>query len=261
MTFVRIEITDGIALATLDAPETRNAISGPDHFAAVVSACNTVGQDRAVKVMILTGAGSAFCAGGDVKKMYERSVDPNGIAANERYRYKEGIHLAARALYELEVPVIAAVNGPAVGAGLDFACMCDMRLASTRARFAESFVKLGIVPGDGGAWLLRQAVGPARAAEMMFTGDPISAEEALAMGLVSRVMEPDALIPEAFRLARRVAANPVHALRMAKRLLRESAHSRFETILEMSAAYQAIAHYTPEHRQRIAGIVNKEASS
>lgn len=259
MSFVKIEVSNGIALLTLNSPETRNAISGPDHFDAVVSACNAIGQDRSVKAMILTGAGTAFCAGGDVKKMYERSIDPDGIAANERYRYKEGIHRAAKALFDLEIPAIAAVNGPAIGAGLDFACMCDLRLASTKARFAESFVKLGIVPGDGGAWLLRQAIGPARAAELMFTGDAISAEDALAIGLVSRVVEPDALMDEAFALAGRIAVNPGHALRMAKRLLRESAHSRFESILEMSAAYQAIAHYTPEHKQRVAAIANKEA--
>lgn len=251
MDFIDIATRDGVAVLTLNAPATRNALSGPEHYAAVEAACARVGADREIRAVILTGAGSAFCAGGNVKNMWQRICAPDAVAADERYRYKEGIHRIVQALYGLEVPTIAAINGPAIGAGLDLACMCDIRLASDRARFAESFVKLGIIPGDGGAWLLQRIVGPSRAAEMIFTGDTIDPTQALACGLVSQVLPADGLMEAAWDLARRIAANPPHALRMAKRLLRESQHARLESILEMSAAFQALAHFTPDHHELV----------
>jgi enoyl-CoA hydratase/carnithine racemase len=133
--------------------------------------------------------------------------------------------------------------------------MCDIRIASDRARFAESFVKLGIIPGDGGAWLLPRAVGLSKAAEMAFTGDPIDAADALACGLVSKVVPPERLIDEARALAARIAANPGPALRMAKRLMREGQHMRLDSLLELSAAFQALAHHTPEHGAAIDAFI------
>ncbi|MDO8277969.1 MAG: enoyl-CoA hydratase-related protein, partial [Burkholderiaceae bacterium] len=157
----------------------------------------------------------------------------------------------------LAVPAIAAVNGPAVGAGCDLACMCDIRIAADTATFAESFIKVGIVPGDGGAWFLPRLVGASRAAEMSFTGDAIDAQEALACGLVSRVVSGAELLAEAQRLAQRIAANPGPTLRMTKRLLREGGHMRLESLLEMSAGYQALAHKTPQHREAVMAFVEK----
>jgi enoyl-CoA hydratase/carnithine racemase len=155
------------------------------------------------------------------------------------------------------VPTIAAVNGPAIGAGLDLACMCDIRVASTAATFAESFVTLGIIPGDGGAWLLQRVVGYAKAAELTFTGEVIRAEEALAIGLVSRVVQPEDLLATARDLAVRIARNPPHALRMAKRLMREAQTARFDSILELSAAFQAIAHHSTDNRERFGRAVDR----
>jgi len=137
--------------------------------------------------------------------------------------------------------------------------MCDIRIASETAIFAESFVKLGIIPGDGGAWLLQRAVSASKAAEMTFTGDSIDARDALAHGLVSKVVAPEFVMQEATTLATRIAANPVHALRMAKRLLREASHVRLETLLEMSAAFQAIAHFTPQHDEAIRNAFSKHS--
>jgi len=133
--------------------------------------------------------------------------------------------------------------------------MCDIRIASEQARFAESFVKLGIIPGDGGAWLLPRLVGLSKAAELTFTGDMIDAAEALACGLVSKVVPADELMGEARALAERIAANPGNSLRMAKRLLREGQHVRLDTLLEMSAAFQAIAHHTVEHEEAIDALL------
>jgi enoyl-CoA hydratase/carnithine racemase len=157
----------------------------------------------------------------------------------------------------VEVPTIAAVNGPAVGAGFDLTCMCDMRVAADTATFAESFIKVGIVPGDGGACLLPRVVGKSLAAEMSFTGDALNAQEALACGLVSRIVPGLHLMAEAGKLAARVAANPGPTLRMTKRLLREGEHQRLESLLELSAGYQALAHKTWQHREAVEAFIEK----
>jgi enoyl-CoA hydratase/carnithine racemase len=161
------------------------------------------------------------------------------------------------ALYNLEVPTIAAVNGPAIGAGCDLACMCDMRVASKTAIFAESLVKVGIIPGDGGAWLLPRVVGLSKAAEMAFTGEAIDAQEALRCGLVSAVTEPENLLDAAYALARRIAVNPGPTLRLTKKLMREGQHMRLDSLLELSAAFQALAHKTSQHEEAVAAFIEK----
>lgn len=258
--FVRAEHRDGVETLTLDSASTRNALSSDAQYASIEAHCRRIEQDRRIRAVVLTGAGKAFCAGGDIKAMLARGDDPGLEPVEDRYHYKYGIHRIPLALYAMEVPVIAAVNGPAIGAGLDLACMCDIRIAGRSARFAESFVKLGIIPGDGGAFLLQRIVGPAKAAELTFTGRTIEPAEALACGLVSEVVEDDALLSRAQALAAEIAANPADALRMAKRLLREAQHARLETVLELSAAFQALAHATGEHRQRLAAAVGRLAS-
>jgi 2-(1,2-epoxy-1,2-dihydrophenyl)acetyl-CoA isomerase len=259
--FIKLEKCNAIAVVTLNSHETRNTLSSEREYAAIESACRDVQRDKSIRVAILTGAGKVFCAGGNIKHMHERAESHSIPPVDERYAYKEGIHRIPLSLHNLEVPVIAAVNGPAIGAGLDLACMCDIRIASEDAVFAESFVKIGIIPGDGGAWLLQRIVSLSKAAEMTFTGDPINAQEALACGLVSKVVPAAALIDEALKLAGRIAANPGHQLRMAKRLIREAQTSRLETILEMSAAFQALAHSTEEHRALIADAVARISKS
>ncbi len=247
--------TDGhVTTWTLNLPDSRNPISGADVLARLVDLVEAVNTDPEVRVVILTGAGSAFSAGGNVKDM----VDQNGMFGGKPHQiyqgYRRGIQKLARAVYSCELPLIAAVNGPAVGAGCDLTLMCDMRIASTKAFFAESFVKLGIIPGDGGAWLLPRAVGAARAAEMAFTGDRVDAATALDWGLVSKVVEPEELLSAAKELAARVAVNPPHALRATKRLLRESGRQDFDGFLELSAAMQALSHPTADHREALAAF-------
>jgi enoyl-CoA hydratase/carnithine racemase len=177
-----------------------------------------------------------------------------------RNGYRDGIQRIPLALYELEVPIIAAINGPAIGAGLDLACMCDIRIASETARFAESFVKLGIVPGDGGAWLLPRVIGLPRATLMAFTADTIDCAQALAWGLITEVLAPDRLMSAAQAIAQRIAVNPGHSLRLTKRLLREGQHMRLDSLLELSAAYQAIAHHTEEHAAAVTSFLETRAA-
>ena len=145
---------------------------------------------------------------------------------------------------QLEIPVIAAVNGPAMGAGCDLTCMCDLRIAGQSARFAESFVKLGIIPGDGGAWLLPRVVGFAKAAEMSLTGDALSADQALAYGLVSQVVPDAELLDAARALARRIAANPPLAVRMARLLVRAAWKNRFKSVLDIYSSMPGVAPHT-----------------
>lgn len=255
--FVLFEQRDAIVTLTLNAPEARNALTSQAQWDAVVAACERVQADPAVKVVIVTGAGSAFCAGGNVKDFRDKRGLAAGSGMEIRDNYRRGIQRIPLAFHRLDVPTIAAVNGPAIGAGCDLACMADIRIASEKASFAESFVKLGLIPGDGGAWLLQRVVGYARAAEMSFTGETVDAQAALAMGLVSRVVPHETLLAEATALAERIAANPGQALRMTKRLMREAQTSRLDAILELSAAYQALTHGSAEHEGAVAAFLER----
>lgn len=255
--FVLFEQRDAIVTLTLNAPEARNALTSQAQWDAVVAACERVQADPAVKVVILTGAGSAFCAGGNVKDFRDKRGLAAGSGMEIRDNYRRGIQRIPLAFHRLDVPTIAAVNGPAIGAGCDLACMADIRIASEKASFAESFVKLGLIPGDGGAWLLQRVVGYARAAEMSFTGETVDAQAALAMGLVSRVVPHETLLAEATALAERIAANPGQALRMTKRLMREAQTSRLDAILELAAAYQALTHGSAEHEGAVAAFLER----
>ena len=191
-----------VVTITLNRPETRNPISEAGMVDGIVAALERINRDPSVRCAILTGAGSAFSSGGDLKKMHEGLGQRSANPTETRYYYSEGIQRIPLAFEKVEVPVIAAVNGAAIGAGNDLTCMCDIRIAGESAKFAESFVKVGIIPGDGGAWLLPRVVGYSKACEMAFTGDILNAQEALACRLVSKVV-PDA---ELMATARAMAA-------------------------------------------------------
>lgn len=258
MAFLKTSRDGAVLTLTMSQPETRNALTGNTAVEEFVQACAEIAKDRAIRCVILTGEGPVFSSGGNVKDMqrfFQQQLSPETI----REEYRNGIQRLPKALYHLDVPVIAAVNGPAIGAGLDLTCMCDIRIASEKATFAESFVRVGIVPGDGGAWLLPRAVGRAKAAEMAFTGEALTAQEALECGLVSRVVAPEALMETAMTLARKIAANPAGVLRMTKRLLREGEQASLESLLEISASYQAIAHMEPDHHEAVRAFVEKRA--
>jgi len=242
---------------TIDLPEQRNPITGTETIDAIVELIAEANADEQLRCIILTGAGSAFSSGGNIKDLKAKRGLFGGSPYSQTQGYRGGIQRIPRAMLELEVPIIAAVNGPAVGAGCDLALMCDLRIASTTAFFAESFVQLGLIPGDGGAWLLARGLSPARAAELVLTGDRIDATTALQWGVVNAVVEPDDLLREAHALAERVAKNPPLAVRMAKRLLRESSSQDLRSILELSASLQAIAHHTADHDEAVQAALEK----
>ena len=248
---------EGILTLTLNMPELHNPVSDPAIMKVLVAEIVAADNDIGVRVVILTGAGKSFSSGGNIHSMKPGGDINRGTAALTRRGYKDGIQQLPLLFEALEVPVIAAVNGAAIGAGCDLTCMCDIRIASEYARFSESFVNLGIVPGDGGAWLLPRIVGFAKATEMAFTGEMLNAEQALACGLVSRVVPADQLLPEAMDIARKIAAKPPHAVRMTKRLLREAYQTSLKNILETSAAFQAICHATEDHDEAVAAFLEK----
>lgn len=257
--FLQVERDGAVVIAHFNRPDERNAISEPAHSEDIVGFCRTMTRDTSVRAIVLTGRGKAFCAGGNVKHMADRTGMFGGTPFDIRNSYRTSVQMIGPALLELEVPIIAAINGPAIGLGLDIACMCDIRLMAETAVVAESYVKLGIIPGGGGGWILPRVIGPQRANLMTLTGDAIDARTALEYGLVAEVVAPDVLLDRAVDLARRIAANPGHATRMAKRLMREGADMKLPTLLEMAAGYQALAHYAGDHHEAIAAFLEKRA--
>jgi len=253
------DLSEGILTLTLNQPEARNPVSTPAVIDALCAAVTEADRNLDCRVIVITGAGTAFSTGGDIASMRLGAGLNDPEPARTRRNYRNGIQRLPLLFESIEVPVIAAVNGPAIGAGCDLACMCDIRIASDKAKFAESFVKMGIVPGDGGAWLLPRVVGWSKASEMAFTGELLDAAQALACGLVSKVVPADDLAAEARSLARRIAANPPHAVRMTKRLIRESRLAQLSTILEASAAAQALCHTTQDHAEAVSAFLEKRA--
>jgi enoyl-CoA hydratase/carnithine racemase len=248
---------DGIVTLTLNRPELRNPVSDQEMVDALLAALERLDNDPDARVAILTGAGKGFSSGGNIQEMKPGGSLNTGSPIQTRANYRKGIQRLPIAFAKLEVPVIAAVNGAAIGAGCDLTCMCDLRIAGESARFAESFVKLGLIAGDGGSWLLPRVIGWSKAAEMALTGDLIDAREALACGLVSQVV-PDAELMDAARaLAARIAANPTHAVRMTKRLLWEGRHIDLPSLLEMASGMQAAAHMTGDHAEAVEAFLEK----
>lgn len=259
MSLMTLERRGAVAVLTLNRPDSMNALGAPGDGDQVAQACDTVNADPAVRCVVLTGAGRAFSAGGDVKAMRAREGAFGGGAVQIREGYRHNIHRIVRSIYGLEVPCIAAVNGAAIGLGCDVACMADIRIASDQARFGVTFLKLGLIPGDGGAWLLPRTVGMSRAAELLFTGDVIDAARACEWGLVSRVVPHASLMDEALALAEKIAAQPPHALRLAKSLLKQGQTASYDTLMEMSATAQAIAHLTEDHMEGVQSLLEKRA--
>lgn len=258
--FVTVEKKSAIAMLVLNRPDQLNAIGHHSDCADLVSALQDINDDPAISVAILTGSGRAFSAGGNLQGMKDRNgIGPLDSPAATRANYRRGVQRIPLAFQDLEVPIIAAVNGHAIGVGCDLACLCDIRIASEQAKFAASFIRMGLIPGDGGAWILPRVVGYAKAAEMLFTGDVLTAEQALICGLVSQVTSPDVLLETALELAGRIARNPAKAIRMSKRILIDAQKSDLDQVLKMSASMQALAHETEDHVEAVNAFLEKRS--
>jgi enoyl-CoA hydratase/carnithine racemase len=250
------DVQNGIATLTMNRPERLNALGDTlrdDLYDAIVRASN----DPDVRVIILTGAGRGFCSGGDVKAMNE---------AKEQRRVQPLLEKVAPlrdravlAMRDAPQPIIAAVNGPAAGAGMNIALACDMRIASTTARFGETFVKRGLHVDWGGTYFLPRLVGMAKACELIFTGRVIDAEEALALGIVSQVVPPEQLMPAVLTIARAIAEGPPVAIRLAKRALYRNQDVDLRAALEFETYAQNICAETEDAKEGIRAFVEKRA--
>ena len=249
---LRVDVDGPVATITLDRPEALNALTVPVKV-ALREALERLAVDRAVRAVILTGAGRAFCAGQDLAERDAPDAAPLDVELRERYN---PIILALRAMGQ---PVIAAVNGVAAGAGASIAFACDLRIAAEDARFVLAFGRLGLVPDSGATWFLPRIIGQARAAELALVGDPISAEEALRIGLVSRVVPNDELLPQAQALADRIAAGAPMAVALTKGALERAATIDLETAHEGEAKQQGIAGASADHAEGLAAFREKRA--
>ncbi|WP_136678887.1 enoyl-CoA hydratase-related protein [Neptunomonas sp. XY-337] len=259
-------LSNRVATLTFNRDDVRNALTGTDLIDDILTTIDWVNRNDDVSCLIMTGAGSAFSAGGNIKEMQERDGEyRNGAFGGDVYevqnKYRRGIQRIPLAVYQCEVPVIAAVNGPAIGAGFDLTCMCDLRIGSTKALLGETFVNLGIIPGDGGAWFLQRLVGYQKAAELTFTGRIVKAEEAQQIGLLLDVVEPDQLLDRAQALAEQIAAKPPQALRLTKRLMKSAQKTELPEFLEMCAAFQGMCHNTEDHLEAVNAFVEKRPAS
>ena len=250
------EVKDHVATLTLNRPERLNALGGTLredlHDAITRSAA-----DSEVRVIIITGSGKGFCSGGDVKAMSEAKEGKRERPLMEKIA--PGRDRTLLAMREAPQPIIAAVNGAAAGAGMNLALGCDIRLASTAAKFSQAFVKRGLHPDWGGTYFLPRIVGMAKACELIFTGAVIDAAEALRLGIVSQVVAPEELLPAAHALARAIAAGPPIAIRLAKRGLYRNAESDLRTALEYETFAQNTCFETEDATEGIKAFVDKRA--
>ena len=252
-----LEIDGLIARLTLNRPATRNPLGAPGDGLRFRAAADAINGNKNLRCVIMTGAGSAFSAGGDLKAMRDKSGYFGGTGPELRDHYRHSIHGIIHALWDIEVPIVGAINGPAIGLGNDVASLCDIRIAAASARFGATFLKLGLLPGDGGAWLLPRHIGWSRAAQLFFTGDLIDAATAREWGLVSEVVPDAELMTACEALAKKICVQPPQALRMTKKLMREGTMANFGTIMEMSAALQVTLHQTEDHLEALNAFFDK----
>jgi enoyl-CoA hydratase/carnithine racemase len=242
---------DGVLLATLDRPERLNALTF-EMFDEITALCAEVEGDPGIRVLVLTGAGRGFCAGLDL----EAAVELFEMSPQEFLRGQEKWAGASVALRRLTTPVIAAVNGPAAGAGFSLALACDIRIASTAAKFNAAFIRVGLTGGDmGSSWLLPRIVGLGLANELLLTGRFVDADEAARIGLVNRVVEPEELLPAAYEMAAAVAANSPFGVRLTKQVVQANlGASTIEEAIELENRNQALSVFTHDSREALAAF-------
>ena len=254
-----LTVDDRVATLTLNRDDVRNELTGTKLVSDIEKTVAWVNAEEAISALIITGAGKAFSSGGNVKHMRNREGSFGGDVYDVQKRYREGIQRIPLAMDLLEVPSIAAINGPAIGAGFDLACMCDIRIASKNATMAESFVNVGIIPGDGGAWFLQRLIGYQLAADLTFSGRVIKADEAKMLGIVLDVISSAELAERANQLAASYAAKPPRTVRLAKRLMKSAQRTELRDFLDYCAVFQGICHNTADHLEAVSSMLEKRS--
>jgi enoyl-CoA hydratase/carnithine racemase len=248
---VKVEVDGDIALVTIDRPERRNALDS----ASAKAVRHAIEEASSARAIILTGAGKAFCAGGDLEELAQWTELPTTDIGDHLY---EGYQGMVRAIRASDAIVIAAINGAAVGAGLDLALACDIKVASSKAKLGEVWVGLGVIPGTGGAWLAQALAGPAKAAEMLLTGELLSADQALDAGLINEVVEPDDLLPAAHRWADRILKHPREGVIANKRAMILATEAALDAALDHAKKVQPERFTSEEFKAQVKARLNRE---
>ena len=244
--------SDGVALLTLDNPDMRNAMSD-EMTSSWVRTIDELSRDTSVRAVVVTGAGSAFCSGGNTGWI---ASEPDATVDKLRARMMP-FYRAWLSIRRLEVPTIAAVNGDAIGAGLCLALACDIRYAAAGAKLGVPFNKLGMHAGMAGTWLLPDVVGPAHARDLLLTGRVVEADEALRLGLVSRVVDPDGFLDDVLAIAAGIAATAPIASRLTKVALADGGHADFESALQWEALAQPVTLATQDLQEGVVAAREK----
>ena len=252
-TTVRYELTDGVATITLNRPDAMNSLTEPMKE-ELLAAVHRAAGDEAARAVVLTGSGRAFCAGQDLREHADNLASGKGLDNTVRRHYNP----IAVGLASMPKPVVAAVNGVAAGAGAAMVFACDLAVASEKASFATAFTKIGLAPDTGMSWTLQRLVGRAKAAELLLLAEPVKAQEALELGLVSRVVPPEEVAPTALELARRLAAGPTLSYAAVKAALDHAAVNDFASSLEKEAVLQEQLEKTADHRNATEAFLKKE---
>lgn len=249
MTDLEFTKDGGVATILLNRPEKKNAFTLEmiDRWAAALRECQA---DEDVRAVVLRGQGDSFCAGIDLRTLHDFGTAP----LQRKSLLHERVQHVPRAVEVLEKPLIACVSGPAVGAGMDMALMCDMRVAGRSAQFCESYIRVGLVPGAGGMYYLPRLVGLHKALDLFLTGDFIDAEEARRIGIVDRLYEDDELLDRTYDLAQRIAAGPPVAVKVIKRALYQCAECDLRTALDLASSHMAVVQSTEDSKEALAAF-------
>jgi enoyl-CoA hydratase/carnithine racemase len=255
---IRYDVDQGVAVITLNKPERLNAFDD-QMLAEWTDAVQRADQDRDVRAIVITGAGRGFCSGMNVADEAggDGVLKSQSTVAERRHSLRDRVHPIPRALIQLEKPYIAALNGAAAGAGMDMASMADIRFASSTARFGMTYVRMGLIPGDGGCYTLPRIVGTAKALELIWSGRLFDAQEALEIGYVSAVYEPDELMPKTLEFARQIAKGPAQAVQLSKKLVYRSENISFDDHLDMAQMAMFIAQTTEDAKEGPKAFVEK----
>ena len=249
---VLYQVEGYIGIITINRPEAKNAFS-PEMITLWRQFLEEARVDPNVRVIIVTGKGDTFCSGGDIRDLAQGKLR---LWEMKKFLW-EGVHRIIFTLEDLDKPIIAAINGAAMGAGLDMAIMCDLRVCSDRAKLAESYIMMGLVPGDGGAYFLPRLVGLAKALELLFTGDVLSPEEALGIGLLNRIVPHDRLMEETMTLAEKISNKPPLAIRLMKRAVYQAQTSTLRSHLDYISSQLALLSETQDHQEAAKSFLEK----
>ncbi|EDT41655.1 enoyl-CoA hydratase-related protein [Burkholderia ambifaria] len=261
LTDALLDIEGRVATLTLNRDDVRNELTGTTLVDDIEATVDWINRNEAISALVLTGAGKAFSSGGNIKDMLAKKGGFGGNVYDVQTKYRQGIQRIPLAMERLEVPSIAAINGAAIGAGFDLACMCDIRVSIADALMGETFINVGIIPGDGGGWLLQRLVGYQRAAELTFSGRTFRGADAQQMGIVLEVVPAEQLLSRCRSIALSFAGKAPRTLRLTKRLMKSAQRLNLPDFLDQCAVLQGMCHNSDDHVEALTATLEKRDPS